>query len=116
MVASGVDKDTRVLPSSRFEPGVLLDGAEHFKTAIGDGQDVFSKESNVAHICGPDNMTALGQFHLSSTTFLLDIEEGESFGVAQEDAAGSSIENLITRRSLDLFGQLILLVLDNNLH
>ena len=46
---------------------------------------------------------------------MLDIEEHHTIGIFQQQAAGAGIEDVVAIRNLDLLGDLVLEILDDDL-
>ena len=51
-----VDQNAGIVPGGRFEPGVLLNGAQHFQTTVGDRQHVLAQQRNQGHVTRPHHV------------------------------------------------------------
>ena len=62
-----------------------------------------------------DIIPALGDLDVSQVPLLLNVKEGDSISITEKQHSSSGVEDLFAVGKLDLFGQLVLQVLDDQL-
>jgi len=60
VVRGGVDEHPRLLPSSRLDPDVLVDGGQRLELTVADDDIVLGQQGHVGHVAGPYHVFDLG--------------------------------------------------------
>ena len=56
VVGRRVDEDAGIIPSSRLDPGVFVDGTEQFEFLVADADGVLGQQGNSRHVRRPDDI------------------------------------------------------------
>ena len=76
---------------------------------------MFSQKSQIIHVVGPNGVFGLSHANTGQRTFLLRIVETDVIILSNQEKTCSGVEDLITVVQLNLLGDFILVVLDQNL-
>ena len=74
---------------------------------------MFRKKGNQGHIRGPHNIPTLRNLHIAHVALLLHIEQGDGVCVPKEQHPRPGVEYLVAVGDGQLFGHLILQILDH---
>jgi hypothetical protein len=63
VIAGRIDKDTGVVPCSRFDSSILVQRTENFQFSVTNHDRMFGQQRNKIHIVGPHDVPTFTYFH-----------------------------------------------------
>jgi hypothetical protein len=116
MIRGGIDKNlSRIVPSSRFDSCVFVNGTQRIHLSITQSDRVFGQQRHERHIGGPNDVAAFGDLDLTHGALLLYVEQREIIGIPQEQHSGAGIEDFIARGSLHLLRDFVFQIFNDEL-